>query len=118
VSFAAWRAALVIWGGLLVARPCPAPAETPQEMLREGKGALEAKDFNRAEKIFAQLAKQQPSATNYAYLGVAEFSAGEPATAIEHFRQAHRLAMIPQICTITGDWRICGIKRPVPASGN
>ena len=60
-------------------------------MLREGKGALEAKDFNRAEKIFAQLAKQEPSATNYAYLAVAEFSAGEPAPAIEHFKLAHQL---------------------------
>ncbi len=89
MRFPAWCAALAISGGLLVAKPCLAQAET--EMLREGKGALEAKDFNRAEKIFAQLAKQEPSATNYAYLAVAEFSAGEPALAIEHFKQAHQL---------------------------
>jgi len=70
----AWCATLVISGSLLAAEPCLAPAETPEEMLREGKGALEAKNFNRAEKIFAQLTKQDPSATNYAYLGVAEIS--------------------------------------------
>ena len=64
MRFPCWCAALAISGGLLVARPCLAQAE--REMLREGKAALEAKDFNQAEKIFAQLAKQEPSATNYA----------------------------------------------------
>jgi tetratricopeptide (TPR) repeat protein len=66
-------------------------AQSPPEMLQEGRGALQANDFKRAEKIFAELIKQDPSATNYAYLAVAELSAGDAAQAIAHFKQAQQL---------------------------
>ena len=60
-------------------------------MLQEGKQALEAHNFKRAEAIFTELAKKEPSATSYGYLAVAELSAGHAAESIAHFAEAHRL---------------------------
>jgi predicted Zn-dependent protease len=115
VRFPVWCAALAISSGLLAARPFVAPEETPQEMLREGKAALEAKDFNQAKKIFAQLAKQEPSATNYAYLAVAEFSAREPARAIEHFKLAHQLGN--DSANMHYYWGLAYLQNKAPDSG-
>ena len=60
-------------------------------MLQDGRAALQANDFKRAEKTFAELVEKDPSATNYAYLAVAELSAGEAAQAIAHFQRARQL---------------------------
>jgi tetratricopeptide (TPR) repeat protein len=53
--------------------------------------ALKAKEFRRAEQIFSELVKTDPSAENFAYLGVAELFAGRPGGAIPHFRQSIQL---------------------------
>jgi len=83
---AVWAAAL-----LLCAPPCLLKGQSTQEMIQAGKSALQANDFRRAEKTFAEVVKREPSATNYAYLAVAELSAGDATPAIAHFKQAHQM---------------------------
>ncbi|MGO8818746.1 MAG: tetratricopeptide repeat protein [Terriglobia bacterium] len=86
------RLAVALLGVLfLLTRPSSVAGQSAQEMLKEGREALQAKDFKRAENAFAVLIKQDPSATNYAYLAVAELSAGEPTRAITNFKQARQL---------------------------
>jgi tetratricopeptide (TPR) repeat protein len=86
------RFAVLLAGILLIgARPSSTLPQSPQQMLQEGRAALQANDFKRAQKTFAELIKQDPSATNYAYLAVAELSAGDAAQAIAHFQQARQL---------------------------
>lgn len=84
-------AALVAGGLLVLTTLCPLLAQSPQDLVRQGKGALESRDFERARKIFAALVREQPSAVSYAYLGVAELSAGDARQATTHFKLSQRL---------------------------
>src|SRR5215831_14796138 len=56
----------------------------------EGVQALKSNDFARAEQIFSQLAKTEPTATNFAYLAIAELSAGHVERSLAHFQEANR----------------------------
>ena len=57
----------------------------------EGVQALRSNDFALAEQIFSQLVETAPTATNFAYLAIAEFSAGHLDKSLAHFQQASRL---------------------------
>jgi tetratricopeptide (TPR) repeat protein len=86
------RLALLLLGGVfLLTGSSAVAAQSAQKLLGEGKEELKANDFKGAEKTFTELIKQDPSATNYAYLAVAELSAGAPAQAITHFQKARQL---------------------------
>lgn len=84
-------AVLLIGAVVALAAFCPVRAQSPQDLAQQGKGALESRDFERARKIFAALVSTQPSAVNYAYLGVAELSAGDARQATTHFQLSQRL---------------------------
>jgi tetratricopeptide (TPR) repeat protein len=66
-------------------------AQSNQQLLDEGLGALRASDFTRAQQTFALLVKHDPSGTNFGYLAIAEASSGNVDEAIVHFQQAIRL---------------------------
>ena len=83
-------AALLTGTLLFFWRPGQVAAQAPV-LLPEGKQALQAKNFKRAEAIFTELAKKEPTATSYGYLAVAELSAGDAAESLAHFAEAHRL---------------------------
>lgn len=87
----------------------PVLAQSPQEMFDEGRKALRANDFKLAETIFAELLKKDPSAANYGYLAVAELSAGDPAQAIAHFEQSHRLGN--DSATLHYQWGLAYLQR-------
>ena len=72
----------------------PAHRAVPQNApatVTEGVQALQSNDFARAEQIFSQLVKTAPTATNFAYLAIAELSAGHLERSLGHFEQASRL---------------------------
>jgi protein O-GlcNAc transferase len=76
---------------LLAAPAYCAFAQAESAGVAEGVRALESNDFARAEQIFAELVKADPTATNVAYLAIAESSAGHFDQSLAHFQQAIRL---------------------------
>ena len=66
-------------------------AQSNQQLLEDGIGALQANDFARAQQNFALLVKQDPSGRSFGYLAVAEASAGDLDEAIGHFQKAIQL---------------------------
>ena len=87
------HARFALLAGMLTlgAWPSSTLGQSPQELLQEGRRALQANDFKRAQQTFAELIKKDPSATTYAYLAVAELSTGDTAQAIAHFERARQL---------------------------
>ena len=77
--------------GLAVSPAYRAAPQTAPAGVTEGVKALKANDFARAEQIFSQLVRTEPNATNFAYLAIAEFSAGHLDRSLSHFEQASRL---------------------------
>lgn len=65
--------------------------QTASASATDGVQALRSNDFARAEQIFSELVKAAPTATNLAYLAIAEFSAGHVDRSLAHFQQAIRL---------------------------
>lgn len=82
----------VLLTGIAMANPIPGSCtQARDEVLREGIRALRKGDFTRAQSVFSELVKQDPSATNINYLAMAEAGAGNFLQAIVYFRQAIRL---------------------------
>ncbi len=77
--------------GLAVSPAYRAVPQSAPAGVTEGVEALKVNDFARAEQIFSQLVKTEPNATNFAYLAIAEFSAGHVEQSLGHFEQASRL---------------------------
>lgn len=77
--------------GLVAAPAHPAVPQTGSAGVAEGVQALQSNDFARAEQIFSQLVKSAPTATNFAYLAIAESSAGQLDRSLAHFQEAIRL---------------------------
>src|SRR5215472_15859600 len=62
--------------GLTASPAYPAIPQNGPATVKDGVQALQSNDFARAEQIFSQLVQTAPTATNLAYLAVAELSAG------------------------------------------
>jgi protein O-GlcNAc transferase len=78
-------------GGLVAAPAYRTRAQTVSATAADGVQALKSNNFARAEQIFSQLVKTAPTATNFAYLAIAEFSAGHLESSLAHFQEATRL---------------------------
>ena len=79
---------------LIVLIGLPAGAALPQVRLpgvAEGLQALRTNNFARAEQIFSDLVHRSPTATNIAYLAIAESSTGHLDQALKHFAEASNL---------------------------
>lgn len=81
---------LLLLVGTIGAR-LPALAQSESELLKGGIRALEAKDFVQAQKIFSLVVTKDPSATNLAYLAVAESGVGDLSQSITDFRRSIKL---------------------------
>src|SRR5215472_2876143 len=77
--------------GLTASPAYPAIPQNGPATVKDGVQALQSNDFARAEQIFSQLVQTAPTATNVAYLAVAELSAGHVERSLGHFEQASRL---------------------------
>jgi tetratricopeptide (TPR) repeat protein len=77
--------------GLVAAPAYRAIPQNAQATVADGVQALQSNDFGRAEQIFSQLVKTAPTATNFAYLAIAEFSAGHLDRSLADFQEASRL---------------------------
>ncbi|MGH7869898.1 MAG: tetratricopeptide repeat protein, partial [Candidatus Dormibacteraceae bacterium] len=74
---------------LCLAAIVPLSAQTSeQDLVRNGMKAVSAHDFTAAQKIFAQLVKQDPSPGNYYLLATAEASAGDLKNAVAHYERS------------------------------
>jgi len=78
--------------GLFFAGPLPLGWSQSQENpLQRGIQALKAGDFAEAENIFSTAVRQNPSAANFYYLAISQWSAGKVDPAILHFRRSIQL---------------------------
>lgn len=68
-----------------------APPQTQAPRVAEGVQALRANDFARAETIFSEVVKASPTASNLAYLAIAESANGQLNDSLKHFQEAVRL---------------------------
>ncbi len=80
---------LVLLG--IVGAGLPALGQSENELLKAGMQALGAKDFVQAQQDFSLLVAKDPSATNVAYLAVAESGTGDLRRAIPDFRRSIKL---------------------------
>ncbi len=78
-------------GSVLGTSPVIGRAQSGGATLQSGIEALKASDFGRAERIFLELLKKDATASNYAYLAMAESSTGHLDQALDHFRRSLRL---------------------------
>lgn len=78
-------------GAVLAALSDGALPQARQPGVAEGLQALRSNDFARAEQIFSDLVKSAPTATNLAYLAIAESSTGRLDESLKHFQEASKL---------------------------
>jgi predicted Zn-dependent protease len=66
-------------------------AQSSGRLHREGIEALESRHFHQAVKLFSELVRTEPSATNFAYLAVAENGVKHYAASIADYERAIKL---------------------------
>ena len=76
---------------ICAALPLKSYGQSRDEVLRGGIRAFEAGDFERANQMFSELVRQDPSAANLGYLAMAEARNGQLAQAITHFQKSIQL---------------------------
>jgi predicted Zn-dependent protease len=84
-------AAFFAFGLVVSGSASKAPVQSVLILERRGTEALHARQFATAERIFASLVKQDPTAPNFGYLAVAEAACGHDDRAIIHFRKSIQL---------------------------
>ncbi len=85
------QALRILLGVILAATIGLGEAGASNSTLEAGLSALRAKDFQHACQIFSQLVKEDPSAANLAYLGMAELFSGNTHHAIADFGRSIEL---------------------------
>lgn len=78
--------------GLLLTTRIPSEcAQSIEDLVQRGIRAFKAGDFAQAQQIFSNCVQQQPSAENFNYLALSEWSSGHYDQALVHFQRSIRL---------------------------